>query len=222
MSRGGGIGESRIFKDPASNPELNDCHLNGERIGDLVAAGKIDAGKLVYAMTDEGIAERVAEMAGKPRPSVQVLRSEEDKKMYDHRADMLADDDLFPAAPNPLKELMDKHTPPGFVGMWLGDAASKHLTDCGYERVKDKDGQPVRLGDLALGIKPVEEHQRMLRAIDKFSRSQEEEIHQTWSEKIEEGYAEVGKRAPRTRPNDPDSGIQEDRVDLQHLETNLR
>jgi len=211
ISKGGGIGESKIHRNTdAPPPDIMECHLDGKRIGDLVADGVLNPAHVpLFAITDEGIEQRIAERVGQATSRVEVVRDESDKKLYDQRQADLADDERF-NAPKPDVELAKRYTPPGYKHCWMNDEASRRLTTCGYEPAKDEDGKRVVLGDMWLGIKPLEEARKFDKRIQGHTASLEQEIVSAFEEKVDEGYVESGKRPPRASSSDPDRGVTED------------
>ena len=224
MSKGGGVGESKVFRNPeAPEPDILTCHFNGELVADMLASGKIQSAQgLLYATTDEGLAERVGKImaGGGSFASGRVTVGQEaiEKVAYDKLTDDLEDDDLWMQAESPYETLRKEHTPPGYQSTWLGDESRKRIGDSGYKQLI-KEGEPIRCMDATLGIKTQAEYDKWHRRLAHVTAQTEKEIAPGFEEKVEQGYREAGKIRPRQRPNDPDVGVQDDRAfDLAALE----
>lgn len=152
MSKGGGIGESRIFRDAnASDPygHLRPLHMNGKPLAEMPDEF---LALINYEITDEGIAAR---NAGKPESAARVTAGPFEKSCA-ARGDHLGDEALEPwEAPDPMKELVNAHVPEGFRARFL----SPRLLDGragkrGWEIVKNDKGEPVKLANMVLGMMP--------------------------------------------------------------------
>lgn len=146
-----GIPESpimhRVLDDGGADPIL-DLHVGGVRIGDLPIEAQ---GRILYQQTDEGIAEN---NAGKSPKRFEVTRDEFTKTL-DHRRDAVKDFGMaLDEAPNPTKELMDKHIKPGMRGRILSPKVIERKGMRGWEPVLDENGQQVKLRDAILGQMP--------------------------------------------------------------------
>jgi hypothetical protein len=209
-----GIPDSRLHRNPeAETPDLMLCHINGELIADLVATGRLDAGKVLFAMTDEGIEKRLKEKAGRPTARTTVIRDESDKRIFDAYAEGLADDKRYKGTPDPLGDLMRKHQRPGIRLCLMNDNACRNIGTQGYEPLL-VNGRRVEFGDGWLGWKSEEAAQQMDREIAAVRKQQEEEISspEAWNEKLDQRFYEEGVRPPKFSPNDPDRGSVDDNV----------
>lgn len=145
-----GIGESKLFIAPETaeaKSYLEDLHIDGKRIGDHYTAEQIAA--LRYEWTDEGFAER---NQGKVEAAARVVSDGFDKAL-EHRGDKL-DAGMEPwAAPDPLRELAEEHTPPGMRAKFLSKRVLEKVGKRGFQVVV-KDGEPVSCGNMILGVMP--------------------------------------------------------------------
>ncbi len=158
MSRG--VGESKIHRDPnAPDPYL---HLRGLHVGGV----KIETlpeemvARLSYDHTDEGIEERnrgkvegalhVRSRAGDRAP----VTATEFERQVEERRDFRATGVETWEAPDPMKQLAAEHVPPGFAHRFLSEKQCDKRGMRGWEAVKDKAGQLVKVGRMFLGIMP--------------------------------------------------------------------
>jgi hypothetical protein len=213
----GGIGESRVFRDPqAATPEIYSCHIDGRSIADLIEAGDLLAPP-PYALTDEGIQERVDRIIAAGNAStgrISLTRDSEDKKV-DAFEGTLKDNVRFSGAIDPFAEVMKKYVPAGYTGVMLNDAAVKHLTTQGCDIFLDKDGNRVQVGDAYLGIKPIEQAQAETKFYRNLQRQQESaSTDESFREQQRKAYHDEGVplppflRSDRTDPQDP--GVTDD------------
>lgn len=153
MSKGGGIGESKIFGAPAGtfedNPILN-LHVGGILVKELPVELQT---RIVYAQTDEGIA---AANEGKAEPSgIRVGAEGFDKALQQRRDDVKERDMESYEARDPLKEVADQYARPGFRPKFLSPRRVKENGGTGdYVVVKDDRGEPVTVKGMVLGQMP--------------------------------------------------------------------
>lgn len=143
------VPESPIFRNTerveVQHPVL---HVNGVPVPPELAHA------IPYANTDEGRAERpVADCV------VSVVHDELSKKIQ-QRGDFKRSNLEVWEAPDPMKELADRHVQPGFSPKFLSPARIARDGMRGFEAVRDERGDPVKLGNLVLGQMPVEVRDR--------------------------------------------------------------
>lgn len=103
-----------------------------------------------YANTDQGLAERLA----KPTAHATVTRDALSKRI-EERADFRRES-LEPwEAPDPMKDLADKHVKPGMRARFLSPEKVRRDGARGFEPVIDA-GDPVKLGEMILAQMPEE------------------------------------------------------------------
>jgi hypothetical protein len=158
MSRG--VGPSKVHRDPQAGDPY--AHLRGLHIGGVPIADISEdlVARLSYDHTDEAIAER---NAGKAESAVHVRSAAGDRapvtagdfdRSVEERRDF-RQNQLEPwEAPDPMKELTEKHVPPGMAAKFLSPAQCDKRGLRGYELVKDSEGQPVKVGRMMLGQMP--------------------------------------------------------------------
>lgn len=126
-----GVGESKRFNNPDAFPDSLDWSkltINGEPIPEDVM------GKIPYRMTDQGAAEerdrKIATGTMRPdAPRVEVLRDADDKRVDAYRDDMEYGDLI--QSDDPLKLPMERHTPKGHRGLWMG---AQKIKESGFVR----------------------------------------------------------------------------------------
>jgi hypothetical protein len=161
MSKGGGIGESKIFA--AENEEKNaahermlECHINGVAIRELNLEPQVLAA-LDYWATDEGIEEKNSRPNVRPDSGVRLGADAHDKSLQQRRDDVIDRGMELYEARDPLKEVADRHAQPGMKPKFLSSNKVKDLSGAGdYSIVKDSNGDPVRVRGLVLGHVPEE------------------------------------------------------------------
>jgi len=158
MSRG--VGASRVHRDPhAPDPyrHLRGLHVGGVKIETMP---EDQVARLSYDHTDEAIeqrnrgkAETAAHVRGTggdraPVTAVDFERSVEQRRDFKEHG-------LEPwEAPDPMKQLAERHVAPGMAPKFLSPSQIDKRGLRGYEIVKDSDGQPVRVGRMLLGQMP--------------------------------------------------------------------
>lgn len=127
-----------------------DCHVGGVLVRDLPVEVQ---GRILYQQTDEGIAEaNEGKVAGAAR-----VTEDGFTKTCQHRKDAIVNQGMQPwEAPDPLREVADKHVRPGFKGRFLSPSTIDQRGMRGFEPVRDKDGNPVKVRNLILGEMPEE------------------------------------------------------------------
>lgn len=158
VSRGGGIGDSRIFVDPDAEPidhlaPLVGLHFNG------IAAEDIEESALKYLtpqLSDEHQVTLTPHIEVRDRGGrARVTATEVDKQIAE-RGEFLEDyEDTF-LAPDARKDLADRHVGPGMRAKFINpNKLSKTGRDArGFEIVKDERGEPVMHGVSVLGQMP--------------------------------------------------------------------
>jgi hypothetical protein len=159
MSKGGGIGESKIFCAP--NPEKDAalermlaCHINGVPIRELKLEPQVLAA-LDYWGTDEGIEEKNARPNVRPASGVELGREPFDKALEQRKDDVRDRGMETYEARDPLKEVADRYVGKGMKPKFLSPARIKDAGGVGdYQVVKDENGDPVRVKGMVLAEMP--------------------------------------------------------------------
>lgn len=152
-SKGGGIGESKIFGaqyDATASEKLLACHVGGKPVSELPDEVVV---LLSYDHTDEGIEER---NRGKADSAARITDSHFDKQVQ-RFGDGLASDMEPWEAPDPMKELADKYVRPGFRPKFLSQKNLNGVRGArGFVPVLKENGDPVKLANMILGEMPEE------------------------------------------------------------------
>lgn len=202
ISKGGGVGESRVFNDPSAEPvdflePLRGLHFNGIPAEDIeevalrylrpelsdehhaalepVAFVHDRARARVTATdVDKQIAER-GDFLGKG--TSRVMRLDEGGKAYETFAGEPVND--YYAAPDARRDLADQYVPPGFRPKFVNPAKlSKSGRDPrGFEVVKDENGEPVTHGVSVLAKIPEEKARQRNAHYQRLGNSQLEEVY---------------------------------------------
>jgi hypothetical protein len=90
-------------------------------------------------------------------------------------------------APDPMKEIAEKHVGPGMRAKFLNPDRVARDGPRGFEVVKDENGDPVKLGRMVLGQMPEERAQ----ARDRFYRKKGADRLQRITEEHEERQREL-------------------------------
>jgi len=155
-----GVGPSKVHRDPqAADPykHLRGLHIGGVPIADI---SEDLVARLSYDHTDEAIAER---NAGKAASAAHVRGAAGDRAAVTARDFDLSVEErrefresgIEPwEAPDPMKELAEKHVGPGMVAKFLSPMQIDKRGLRGYEIVKDSGGQPIAVGRMMLGQMP--------------------------------------------------------------------
>jgi len=172
-----GIPDSRPFAQTGNDPyaHLRELHVGGMRVGDLP---EDVIARMSYDHTDEGIEER---NAGKKEGAAREISGPREKKIAQRR-DHLGNDSLEPwMAPDPLKQLADEHTTPGFSPKFLSPDLIKRKGTRGFQPVI-KNGEPVKMGELILAQMPIEQVQQRNRKYRELSNQAQREVSQNFAE----------------------------------------
>jgi len=165
MSRGGGVGESKVFNAPdapSAYEALAGRHVGGKPIEELPEEV---VALLTVQHTDEDIAERnreKAESAARVTSSVRARSTGSDfEKSVAERGDFRRNATVkeFYECPDPGKEIEERFCPPGFKGAFLSPLKIEREGARGYEIVKQPNGEPVKMGRMPFGIQPIEKVQ---------------------------------------------------------------
>jgi|GEM_PF-2422276 len=143
--------------------------VNGEPISEAIA------NMLPFEHTDQGIGRRLARKAARGMAHTETVRDEADKKIVEKFRDarlerrVLSADEMKAvegnsgskelldfADPDPLRTCARANVPPGMAYRFLDDRTCKDQGLRGYEILKDKNGNEVRVGTLRLGVIPQE------------------------------------------------------------------
>lgn len=162
VSRGGGIGESKINRDPDAPSvyaALSGLHVNGIPVEDLPEE---QVAQLSRQHTDEDIEER---NRGKVESAARVTSTYERRKSTatnfdqhveerrDFRQSATSAED-FEFTPDYMKEQAEKYVPPGMRPAFLSPMHIDRKGLRGNVIVKDENGEPVKMGRMVLGMQP--------------------------------------------------------------------
>lgn len=189
-----GIGESELNIAPEGSfapGEIDwaSCTINGQPIPEHLW------GLVPYALTDQG---RTEENEGKEEPRVQVLREPHDKAVEHYRDDLLND---YPIEEqhDPLRTVVEQHTPKGHRGLMMSEAkCAKEGMRRGvldYEPVLDDKGQRIRLGGMFLGSVPEDRAKRA----ERYYRAKNAEKQQNAVDRVKEQTEQVMSEAKLKR-----------------------
>lgn len=175
-----GIPDSPIFtrdREEISNPVLA-LHVGGVLVSELPLEMQ---GRILYQQTDEGIAEW---NAGKQEAAARVTKDSFTKTM-EHRKDAVRDMGMdINDAPNPMKELMDKHVPKGMRGRFLSPRVIDRRGMRGWEPVTDESGAQVKVRDTILAQMPEEQAKERGRKVREYGNKLLGQVKQQY---LEEG-----------------------------------
>jgi hypothetical protein len=156
-----GIGPSKLNRDKNAPDDpygpLKGLHVGGIPIEDLPVKLVV---RLTKRHTDEAIAEHDARATGH---GIQVgsggrarVTATDFGKSVEERRDFRADAgpmEIF-EAPDPMKELVDRHIQPGMRPKFMSPGRVDRDGTRGFEIVKNENGDPVRMGRMILGQMP--------------------------------------------------------------------
>lgn len=112
-----GVGESRIFAKEQPGLDWDKLTVNGQPIPEAMRS------LMPYEMTDQGVAEKRAAHPVSAGPRVEVIRDADDKRVDQYRDDLEYGDLIN--TDDPLKIMMDKYTPKGHRGLFMGEMKMK-------------------------------------------------------------------------------------------------
>jgi len=185
----GGVGESKPFIAPEGtfpeNPIL-DCHVGGRLVRDLDPDMQA---KILYQQTDEGIAER-DEGRVPAGSAARVTAGPLDKAIQERRDDLATGMEPWEAR-DPLKEVADAHTQPGQRPKFLSPPVIQSRGLRGFEVVKS-GGDPVRVGNMVLGVMPEAKAEQRNRRFREKSKSDLVEVEKRYKETQEQQIREAG------------------------------
>lgn len=149
-----GIGESKRFNAPEGTfpaSTILDCHVGGMLVRNLPSQVQT---AILYQQTDEGIAE-ANEGKAEAGTTARVTR-DEFTGACQARRDGIRDQGMEPwEAPNPLKDVADRYAQPGMSPKFLSPRRLDKEGTRGFEVVRDKRGDPVKVRDMVLGHMPI-------------------------------------------------------------------
>lgn len=154
-----GIGESRLNRDEnAPAPAILDCHVNGVRVGDLP---EITQQGITYAITDEGLEERMERIAKAKADgwTDEMLRVKVGDQFDSQKAAFKAFRKDHPGAPvnfqhDPMHDAVEAHREDGMTYKFLSPRINEKKGLRGYEVVKDRKNDPVKVQGMVLGKIP--------------------------------------------------------------------
>lgn len=211
-----GVGESRLNMAPAGTfekPDIRKCHMGGQLIGEFYDSMTPEQQSLiVYRNTDEGIEARQADLEARGRvdrgPRVEITRSEFDGKVEQY-GDLL--NERRERVSDPYKQVVEKHTSPGFSGKMMSPAAIKRHGMRGYQVVTGKDGEPISMGDTILGQIPTEVRDARKAYARQLDREQQQRPEKDFREQEEQNFSRAGiSLAAARRASAEGSGLQND------------
>ena len=187
--------------------DLDQCHVDGVLVKDLPKARK--AG-IFFALTDEGLEERMAKLLAEGRlntgPKVEITRSEFTGKVKQFGEFRAGHPEDQVEAPDPMRELVDKHVGPGLAPKFLSKAVINRKGKRGYEPVMDEDGHPVELGGMVLATIPKEVAEARTKAYQSRSDVQLGQVLKEHGEEQEKLISDAGLRPSEVQP-DLDQGL---------------
>ena len=164
-----GVGPSKRFNGPPEAQRepyqhIQGCHMGGRPVEDVVPISS--AHLITYDHTDEGIAARnegKADSAARVRAASgdrsPVTGASREHKLSERRDHMQVGMEPW-EAPDPMKELVEKHIGKGMRPRFLSPFKIQKQGKRGFEIVKDEKGDPVTLGELVLAQMPEEQAER--------------------------------------------------------------
>lgn len=156
-----GIPDSKVFASGEANPAVSlvlNCHIQGIPVRDLPVHHQH---AIRFEHTDEGIAEHnriVDKLRAEGRLATITMESdrETEVKRFGKMRDDLLDGASYDEVTDPMRVQMEKHLKPGEDGRWMDPETVDHLGDRGFEQRMDKDGKPIKLGQMYLGVRSKE------------------------------------------------------------------
>lgn len=150
-----GYGESKTLNAPPEeqkNPygACAGCTIGGKPVEEVY--GPEEAHLLHYAQTDQGFEER---NAGRSESRVEITESSWDK-IIAARADATETWE----SPDPVKDVVKQHVPPGMRPKLLSDPVVNVRGMRGWKPVIGKNGDPVKVGTMVLAVMPEERAQK--------------------------------------------------------------
>ena len=158
MSRG--VGPSKLHRDPHAPDPYQ--HLRGLHVGGVLIEKLPEemVSRLSYDHTDEAIEQR---NAGKPGSVARVraaggdrapVTATEFERQLDERREFRSEGPEPWEAPDLMKDLAERHVPPGFVPKFLSPMQCDKRGMRGWQAVRDKTGELVKIGRMFLGMMP--------------------------------------------------------------------
>jgi hypothetical protein len=167
-ARSTGIGESKRFIAPGgeNDPErdafktLKGLHMGGKPVEEVIPRDQVHL--ITFDHTDEGIAKRNEDRV---KTGIEPGKDALAKAIEKHG------DSIEPwENTDPAKYLTDKYVKPGERPRLLSERMIDHAGTRGFEIVKDKNGDPVKLGNMPLGVMPEEKARKRQKYFEDLSR----------------------------------------------------
>lgn len=204
---------------------LAGTHVFGKPIEEWAStATQEQINRMCYATTDEGLAlqRRILNERDNRLPMGQTASDAQDKRVLEYR-DGLAAGNLL-TGQDPMLAIMEKHTPDGHSGLWIGKERERHdglqRGVVAYEPVMLPDGQGgfkrVELGGMYLASIPKELKKQADAYYQGIGKARQGEVQERVQEQTEKIFGDDGMRnLARKQPgmNDFLSGVTVDEPD---------
>jgi hypothetical protein len=148
--RSSGVGESRVFSAPEGSFEAKQMDWSQLTINQAPIPQHL-WGLVPYEMTDQGVAEK---NEGKEPARASVLSDPIEKHVAERKDAVKSRGMASWEAPDVRKEVAEKHVKPGFKARLLSPRKVELEGTRGWEPVTDRNGDPVKVGNLILGQMP--------------------------------------------------------------------
>jgi hypothetical protein len=212
-----GAKTSALPESPELRREREPFEPSGLTVGGI-AVEDMPGGHLIpYQNTDQGIAERldrphaVAEVRSSERPRSVHAGGDFDKTLDARGEARLGHEDF--EAPDPYREAIAAHVPPGFRGKFLSDAVVSRHGLRGFVPVL-VDGQPVQVGGDKLAMMPEAKAQQRNRHYQNQGAEKLRRTNEQHQEQMNQFDRVAGVRRPRAGSAgspDPAGGLHETR-----------
>jgi hypothetical protein len=185
---------------------------SGLTVGGIPVEHILGAHRIPYANTDQGIAERLA----KPH-ALTTSGADELDKTIQHRRDFRENETDAWLAPDPMKDLADKHVKQGFSGKFMNRNKVNRDGARGFERILDDKGHEVTLGNMYLAQAPIDFVKARNKRYQKVSQQQMAEVTNRGSEEQARFARDAGVRSRTARAPDADEGLHEVRGNSERI-----
>lgn len=212
-----GIVTDALPDSPELRREREPAQVSGLTVGGKPVEDVPFGDAIPYANTDQGIEERLARphavssmgRSERPRP---VHEGGDFGKTLDARVAAGMDLEAWDA-PDPYKEAIDAHCPPGFRAKFLSDAVVRNRGMRGWKYHKP-GGDHITVAGMKMGIMPEERaiaRNKHFQSAGAEALKQTQEQHDTELERFQRDQGVPGPRRARAGQLDPAGGLQETR-----------